>query len=236
MSNSSSDTYNTTSVHHSFDINLACELGSTDLAILVHHFAHWIGINSRSERNFHEGKYWTYQTMNEILNHFPYWSLKHLKTLIEKLVKMGILLKGNFNSDKFNKTAWYTLSSECPKTANREARNGSSIYTYPKHTYPKSNNTHTNPSEPREKPQEKPNENGVCDEFFKFNQANVLVLTKLFKMSHHQAQSVLLQLSQDGRYSPKQINEKLKIAHKKKNITSLMGFMKKALEEDYLDV
>jgi hypothetical protein len=35
---------------HSFTVSLACELGSVDLALILNHFLHWIGINKRGGR------------------------------------------------------------------------------------------------------------------------------------------------------------------------------------------
>jgi hypothetical protein len=98
------------SPHHTFDIKLASELGSVDLAILVGHFSFWIDFNERAGKNFHDGRYWMYQTHADLLNHFPYWSDRHLRHLIATLVKKDILIRGNYNKSKMDKTCWYALS------------------------------------------------------------------------------------------------------------------------------
>ena len=97
---------------HSFDINLATELKSVDLALLIAHFSYWIQFNERTKKNFHKGKYWTYDTQKEIKEHFPYWSERHLKTLIQKLVKLKIIERGNFNKTKMDKTCWYAFTDD----------------------------------------------------------------------------------------------------------------------------
>lgn len=110
------------SLHHSFDIDLAAEYGLEE-AILIHHFQHWIQINKRLKRNSHEGKTWTYQTLNQIAAYFPYWSVDQIVTLLERLTHgksrfqkekqyEPVLLKGNFNKDKTDHTLWYAFVNE----------------------------------------------------------------------------------------------------------------------------
>ncbi len=98
-------------LHHSFDVKLATQLGSIELAIVVHHFQYWINHNSRLNRNFKEGRYWTYQTREEIKAHFPYWSTDQIRRYTDKLVKMKILRKGNFNKFSMDKTIWYAFEN-----------------------------------------------------------------------------------------------------------------------------
>jgi hypothetical protein len=100
------------SVHHSFNIHLATYLKSADLAILLHHFDFWIDKNARANRNFHEGAYWTYDTLDDLANTFPYYSRQQIQRMIDKLVEMKVLIKGNFNKSKFDRTCWYTYNKE----------------------------------------------------------------------------------------------------------------------------
>jgi hypothetical protein len=111
-------------MHHSFDVGLATKYGIEE-AIIIHHFQHWIGINQRLKRNFHDGKTWTYQTLDEIAAHFPYLSRSKVFNIIEKLC-LGkdrqskkkeldfepILVKGNFNKSTYDRTVWYAFSQE----------------------------------------------------------------------------------------------------------------------------
>jgi hypothetical protein len=99
-------------IHHSFDIYLAAELKSTELAILVHHFQHWINLNARCKRNFYEDRTWMYQTLNDIAAHFPYLSVKQVERLINRLVELNILQKGNFNKSAYDRTVWYSFVNE----------------------------------------------------------------------------------------------------------------------------
>lgn len=112
------------SLHHSFDIDLASQYGVEE-SILIHHFLHWIRFNKASNKNFHEGRTWMYQTLDDIANHFPYWSKDNVRDLIERLCNgknrkskkedqefEPVLIKGNFNKIPFDRTVWYAFKDE----------------------------------------------------------------------------------------------------------------------------
>lgn len=110
------------SQHHSFDVKLAIQFGSVDLAILVHHLQFWINKNQSLGRNYREGRTWTYQTREDIAACLPYYSPDKVRRLAEKLVKMGILKKGNFNQLSLDKTTWYAFVNEEMFTMGKSAQ------------------------------------------------------------------------------------------------------------------
>jgi len=109
------------SLHHTFDVNVAQKYGIAE-AILIHHFQHWISINVRLKRNFYEGRYWSYQTLDEIAANFTYLNKSQVFDLLERLC-LGksrfskkeeldfepVLIKGNFNKSKYDRTIWYAF-------------------------------------------------------------------------------------------------------------------------------
>ena len=64
------------------------------------------GVNSR------EGRTWTYQTLDEIQAHFPYYSKRQIERIINHLVHKGVLIKGNFNDTGYDRTLWYAFINE----------------------------------------------------------------------------------------------------------------------------
>lgn len=112
------------SQHHSFDIHLAEKYG-IEAAIIIHHFQHWIQVNKRLNKNFIEGRTWTYQTFDQIAAHFPYWNPDKVRDIIH-LLHTGekrrsgkrkecfapVLIKGNYNKTSFDRTAWYAFVDE----------------------------------------------------------------------------------------------------------------------------
>lgn len=102
---------NFSSQHHSFDIALA-EAYGIEKAILIHHLQHWIRINRDHNRNFKEGRYWTYQTCKYMQCTFAYMSVRSVRYHLQGLVKLGVIQTGNFNKDKLDKTLWYSFVNE----------------------------------------------------------------------------------------------------------------------------
>ncbi len=98
--------------NHSFDIHIATEYKSVDIAILAWHFHYWIMKNKRLGKNHHDGHTWTYQTNLEIASAFPYWSIYQIERLIKKAVELKILIKGNYNKSQFDRTVWYAFENE----------------------------------------------------------------------------------------------------------------------------
>lgn len=96
---------------HSFDTAIAAKYGVTE-AIMIKHFTHWITLNRRMEKNFIDGKTWTYQTLEYIAAHFAYLSWDQVNRLIRKLCSVGVLKKGNFNKHKYDRTVWYAFAEE----------------------------------------------------------------------------------------------------------------------------
>lgn len=116
---------NLSSLHHSFDIALATHYGITE-AILIHHFQYWVAINKRKGKNSHDGRTWTYQTVDEIAIHFPYLSKEEIRGALHRLCTgigrrstkkdpdfAPVLLKGNFNLAKYDQTNWYAFVNNC---------------------------------------------------------------------------------------------------------------------------
>lgn len=111
-------------MHHSFDINLAAIYG-INAAIIIHHFQHWISVNRRLKRNFHDGRTWSYQSFDEIAAHFPYFSKDQVRDAIsllcngktrrsknDELCFEPVLMKANYNKTPFDRTLWYAFIDE----------------------------------------------------------------------------------------------------------------------------
>lgn len=96
---------------HSFNTTFASIYGVHE-AILISHFQYWINYNKRLNRNFKDGRTWTYQTRKEIAAWFPYFTEKQVRTVIDNLIKKEVIVKGNYNNHNFDKTVWYAFKNE----------------------------------------------------------------------------------------------------------------------------
>ena len=74
---------------------------------------YWIEINKNSGNNYHDGKYWTYNSIRAWQEKdFDYLSVDTVKRTFSKLEKAGYLLVGNYNKDPRDKTKWYTINDK----------------------------------------------------------------------------------------------------------------------------
>ncbi|MDY2793728.1 DUF6017 domain-containing protein [Peptostreptococcus porci] len=91
---------------------LARALGLNE-ALVLQQINYWIEINKKSGKNYHDEKYWTYNSIRAWQEKdFDYMSVDTVKRTFAKLEKAGYLLIGNYNKDPRDKTKWYTINDE----------------------------------------------------------------------------------------------------------------------------
>lgn len=94
---------------HSFKVALAKEFGVEE-AILIHNFYFWIKENKANDRNCFDGRYWTFNSQKAYAEWFSYLSEGKIKRIINNLVEKGILMKGNYNPNQYDRTNWYAFT------------------------------------------------------------------------------------------------------------------------------
>ena len=126
-----------------FDQEYAKEYGVNE-AILIEHFSNWINNNRKNGANFYEGRTWSYDTLTALEEWLPFLTRKQIRGAIDRLVELGVLIKGNFNKTKQDRTTWYAFQDEerfavkgkrkvpegqmqMPQGANADAAEGTSI-------------------------------------------------------------------------------------------------------------
>ena len=95
----------------SFNIEFAKRYG-VDEAIMVKSFQFWIRLNKANKVNYHDKRYWTYNTNKSLTEYYPFWTEKQVRRIIESLVDKQILLKGNCNKIAYDRTIWYAFVNE----------------------------------------------------------------------------------------------------------------------------
>lgn len=100
---------------HSFDVEVACDFG-VDEAILIKTFQHFISTNRDNGQHHHEGKWWTYQTLDALKARYPYWKLHQIRRIIASLEKKGVLMTAHLGhlekKAAFDRTLWYAFVDE----------------------------------------------------------------------------------------------------------------------------
>ena len=89
--------------------HVAMEYGLEE-AIFLDSIVYWYRENRANDRNFRDGRWWTFNSMRAFTELFPYWSAKQLRRIIDSCRDKGALLDGNYNEDQRDRTMWYTPS------------------------------------------------------------------------------------------------------------------------------
>lgn len=90
------------------NVTLAKALGLNE-SIIIQQFSYWLDNNEKSNKNFHDGYYWTYNSYSKWVSNFPFWSESTIKRTILRLEKNGILISANYNTMPIDKTKWYRI-------------------------------------------------------------------------------------------------------------------------------
>jgi len=98
-------------ISHSFDTGYAIAYGPNE-ALMIRTFQLFITANANRGHNFHEGRFWTYDRLEDFANHFPYWSIQTVRTTIASLIKQEVIVKSAFNAHWSNRTVWYAFKDQ----------------------------------------------------------------------------------------------------------------------------
>ena len=96
---------------HSFNHTAAIVFGVEE-AVLLNNIIFWLKKNQANKKHQHDGRTWTYNSMEAFSNQFRYLSFKQIRRCLDKLVSMGVLVKGNYNKVRYDKTTWYAVENE----------------------------------------------------------------------------------------------------------------------------
>ena len=95
--------------NHFFNVPLAIMLGVPE-AIIFQNLVFWIKTNKANERNFRDGRYWTYNSVKAYSEVFPYFKKSTIRRVLESLEEKGLIMTGDYNEDRRDRTKWYALS------------------------------------------------------------------------------------------------------------------------------
>lgn len=94
---------------HFFHTSIASIVG-IEAAVLFENIEYLVSHNRENNRNFVNGKFWTYNSARAFQSHFPYMSERTISYNLKKLEKYGLIETGIFNEEGFNRTKWYTVT------------------------------------------------------------------------------------------------------------------------------
>ena len=99
---------------YQFDTEIAAQYG-VDQAIMIWNFQYWIEHNEHNGMHFHDGRFWTYNSVDAFTKTFPFWSKGQIRRILNSLIDAGVLMTGNFNQSARDRTTWYAFTDEFQK-------------------------------------------------------------------------------------------------------------------------
>ncbi len=98
-------------MEHSFNIEIAQKYG-VNAAIVLRHIQFWIIKNKTHNKHIHDGRTWTYYSLNAFTKIFPYLSKKQVRRALQILLDNGVILKADYNKYINTRTSWYAFVDE----------------------------------------------------------------------------------------------------------------------------
>jgi len=100
---------------HNFDIDDAKKYGLTK-AVVLYTLKNWIVYKNRIKGGLHQAEdekyyYFAYASGRALQEQMPYLSDESIRKALKSLVDDGVLIIGEFNKLKYDRTKWYALSS-----------------------------------------------------------------------------------------------------------------------------
>ena len=87
---------------------LATKIGLNE-SIVLQQIHYWNEINRKAKNNYKDGHYWTFNSYTDWEKQFPFWSTSTIHRTIKRLEKMKLVVTGNYNKLKIDRTKWYRI-------------------------------------------------------------------------------------------------------------------------------
>ena len=81
-------------------------------AVFLDSIVYWYRTNRANNRNFRDGRWWTYNSIKAFEEIFPWWSAKQIRRIANSCRDQGALIAGEYNEDRRDRSLWYTPGDE----------------------------------------------------------------------------------------------------------------------------
>ena len=104
-------------MYHQFNTKIAKQYGLEE-SILLENIYFWVKKNKCNNQNYHNGKYWTYNSIKAFSALFPYMSESKIYRTLKNLEENGLIEISDFNENRYKRPSWYTLTEKALKLYN----------------------------------------------------------------------------------------------------------------------
>ena len=87
------------------------KIGGDREAIFLYALWSWCEKNAANEHNYHEGRYWSYNSLRGLTRIFP-WTKRELENTVNRLRDAGLILTAKLSKDPKDTTLSYTVIAE----------------------------------------------------------------------------------------------------------------------------
>ena len=101
-------------MYHYFNTEIAKQYGLEE-AILLENIYFWVKKNKANNQNYHNNKYWSYNSIKAFKLLFDYMSESKIYRALKKLEEVGLIEIGDFNADRYKRPSWYTVTDKTLK-------------------------------------------------------------------------------------------------------------------------
>lgn len=99
------------SINHQFSVEHAKQYGLRE-AVLIHNLHFWVAHNYVNGTHTNDGRTWTYNSVHAFEDLFPYLTYKQIRTSLDALVTLCVLVRGNYNKKPSDRTSWFAFTDE----------------------------------------------------------------------------------------------------------------------------
>ena len=89
-------------------------------SILLYNIKFWLKVNLEHQKNIYDNRVWTFNSVTNFKKLYPEFTERQIEYALTKLIKQGVVIVGNYNKRKYDKTRWYSII-ENESTANDES-------------------------------------------------------------------------------------------------------------------
>lgn len=105
---------------HYFQPSIAKVYGIEE-AIILENLFFWVNKNRANNQNFHDGKFWTYNSVRAFNDLFDYMTPSKIARALKKLEEEELINTACLNSNPYDRTKWYTITNKGLALFNIEA-------------------------------------------------------------------------------------------------------------------
>jgi len=111
---------------HIFDVEDAKKYGILP-AVILQNIKFWQEKSMANGKNFHEGRYWVYNSVKAWTKLFPYATKDQIRRALDSLRADGAVVTGCFNTNIYDRTIWYSTSEPLAESPNLVAEDAKPI-------------------------------------------------------------------------------------------------------------